>query len=211
MDSRLTPALCLSFTGVLVAGCQSEDKDACGQEGGESLPGPPTLVSAQMQTDTLVRLTFSEPLASFADVDPASFRISWAFSEGPGYYEGDPGYTAYYDPMLLFCLSSDYCPYEYVDVVELGCAADDPAAIILRLDVFSHYICNLFDDIAMYYEGYQSPLLLHFDANLGVITDREGEALESISPDFVTAPDGYHMVDGEFPNYPMRIPIECPP
>jgi hypothetical protein len=206
MSSRITDGLRLTFTGVLLAGCESTkaDEGACGHDAGESLPGPPTLVSARMETDLIVRLTFTEPLASVANVDPGSFRISWAYSyEG---YSGDPGYTSYYDPMLLFCLASDYCPDEYTDVVELDCAADDPASLLLRLDVFSHYICQ-----NMNRYGGPSSLFPHFDADIGAITDLDGEPLASIAAHFVTAPDGYAIVDGDFPNYPMPIPIDCSP
>jgi hypothetical protein len=205
MDSRVSDRLLLTFTGVLLAGCDRQaDAQECGHDVGESLPGPPTLVAARMESDLIVRLTFSEPLASIAGVNPASFRISWAsYSAG---YPGYVGYTAYYDPTLAFCLGSDYCPNEYTDVVELDCAEDDPAALLLRLDTFSHYICELFNDV-----GGPTSLFPHFDDDLATITDLDGEPLASIAAHFVTAPDGYAIVDGDFPNYPMRIPIDCPP
>lgn len=207
MESRIFGSLGLSFTGVILASCQTPGQNSgpsCGDTSSESLPGPPTLVSAQMINYELVRLTFSEPLAPVDGVDPASFRISWAWAYA---YSGYDAYTSYYDPMLLFCLSSDFCPGEYTDVVELGCASDDPASLILRLDTFSPMICNLIG----FYADYPSPLLPHFDAALGTITDLDGEPLASISPAFVSAPDLYLEVDGIFPNYPTRIPIECPP
>jgi hypothetical protein len=188
----------------LLAGCQpKQDEGSCGSDLVESLPGPPTLVSARMESDLIVRLTFSEPLASVADVDPGSFRISWADSYAG--YSGDPGYTSYYDPALLFCLSSDYCPYEYTDVVELDCATDDPRALLLRLDFFPQGICELFEITG------ESPLLPHFDANLATIEDLDGEPLASIAAHFVTAEEGYATIEGDFPNYPIPIPIPCPP
>jgi hypothetical protein len=207
MDPRVVSSLRLSFTGILVAGCQTPGESAdqgCGTECDGSLPGPPTLVSARMDEQELVRLTFTEPLASVADVNPASFRISWAWY-GMG-YAGYDSYTAYYDPMLLLCLASDYCPGEYTDVIELSHAPDDPSSLLLRLDVFHPYICESIG----YYADAPSPLLPHFDAGIATITDLDGEPLASISPEFVTAPDGYLEVDGNFPNYPMSIPIECP-
>lgn len=223
MNSRIVDGLRLSCAGVLV-GCgpgQSTDDDeagketsedtgneggpeACGDVEGGNLPGPPRLVSARLDGDLLVRLTFTEPLASVAGIDPASFRISWPFY-GAG-YGSYVGYTAYYDPMALLCGITDYCTGEYTEVVELGCAADDPAALLLRLEGFrADLICPLFaqDDSAL--------LLPHFDASLGAITDLDGEALASLGAHWVQVPDVYTEVDGEYPNYGLRVPIECPP
>lgn len=205
-------SLRLSFTGMLLAGCQpnSEDGAQCGDTSLQSLPGPPTLVAAQLIDNTLLRLTFSEPLAAVDDVDPASFRLSWAWSNSG--YAGEPTYTSYYDPSAAFCGNTDYCPDEYTEVVELRCAPGDPNSLILQLEGFHEPICEFFNDISNYYEDYTSPFLVHFDAMIGTgtITDLDGEPLASISPDFVSEPDVYMDVEGEFPNYAMRIPIECP-
>jgi hypothetical protein len=207
MERHAVGSLCLSFTSALLAGCQNDEE--CGEGSADSVSGPPTLVAARFVEQKVVRLTFSEPLAPVDGVDPASFRLSWSW-----YYEGDPGYsspyTSYYDPMLLFCLSSDFCPGEYTDVVELSCDPDDPSSLLLRVDAFSQHICNNISTFMEYYEDYTSPLLVHFDAGIGSITDLDGEPLASIAPEFVTAPDYYLTLDGNFPNYPMRIPIECP-
>ena len=210
MDPRAIGTLRLSFTGLLLAGCQTGGDDAptCGDTSLESKPGPPTLVAAQMIDNTLLRLTFSEPLAAVVDVDPASFRLSWTWSS-PG-YDGYAGYTSYYDPAAALCGSTDYCPGQYTEVVELRCAPGDPTSLILRVENFSQYICGIIDDLSMINPDYTSPLLPHFDAMIGTITDLDGEPLASIGPDFVTEPDVYLDVEGEFPNYAMRIPIECP-
>ncbi|MFV8753445.1 hypothetical protein ACNOYE_23080 [Nannocystaceae bacterium ST9] len=238
MDSRSFDARRLGFASLLLAACQpgesddeagettdpstgdetsdetgdsgtgtdetgSEGLQACGEVPGGNLAGPPRLVSARLDGDALVRLTFTEPLASVAEIDPASFRISWPFYEGG--YGGEPGYTAYYDPMALLCSATDYCTGVYTEVVELGCAADDPAALLLRLEGFAtDVICNLiaYDPSAQ--------LLPHFDASIGPIVDLDGEPLASIAAHWVQVPEVYTEVDGEYPDYPLRIPIECP-
>ena len=207
MDPRAVGTLRLSFTGMLLAGCQpgGDDGPTCGDTSLASLPGPPTLVAAQMIDNTLLRLTFSEPLAAVDGVDPASFRLSWTWSSG-GYYS----YTSYYDPAAALCGSTDYCTGQYTEVVELRCAPGDPTSLILRVENFSEYICGIINDLSGVYQDYTSPLLPHFDAMIGTITDLDGEPLASIGPDFVTEPDVYLDVEGEFPNYGMRIPIECP-
>jgi hypothetical protein len=207
MDSR--KLLGLSFTGALLAGCQPGDEEAaqCGDTSLASKPGPPTLVAAQLIDNTLLRLTFSEPLAAVDEVDPASFRLSWTFS-GPG-YDGYEGYTSYYDPVAALCSATDYCTGEYTEVVELRCAPGDPSSLVLRLENFPTHICNIINQFSNYY-GYTSPLLPHFDAMIGTITDLDGEPLASISPAFVSEPEVWLDVEGEFPNYAMRIPIECP-
>jgi hypothetical protein len=206
MDPRAVGPLSLSFTSILFAGCQAgDDAPTCGDTSLDSVPGPPTLVAAQLIDDTLVRLTFSEPLAAVGDVDPASFRLSWTWSSD---YSG--AYTSYYDPAAALCSATDYCIDGYTEVVELRCAPGDPTSLILRIESFPEAICNIIDELSSYYQEYGSPLLPHFDANIATITDLDGEPLASISPAFVTAPYGYLEVDGEFPNYAMRIPIQCP-
>jgi hypothetical protein len=203
VNSRRVGTLCLSFTSSLLAGCDADDEE-CSEGSASSVPGPPTLVSARIIEEKLIRLTFSEPLAPVEGVDPASFRISWAFGE-PGEY----AYTSYYDPMALLCGGTDYCPGEYTDVVELRSDPCDPSSLILRVDTFSKNLCKIIAGGMAIYEDYTSPLLPHFDANIGMITDLDGEPLASISPEFVTETNVWLDVDGYFPNYPMRIPIEC--
>lgn len=210
MHLRAHQGLRLSFTGMLLAGCQqpgSEDGPTCGDTSLESKPGPPTLVAAQLLDNTLLQLTFSEPLAAVDEVDPASFRLSWVFSGAS--YAGYEGYTSYYDPVAALCSATDYCTGQYSEVVELRCAPGDPTSLLLRLDNFPTQICVLINQLTGLYE-YTSPLLPHFDAMIGTITDLDGEPLASISPDFVSEPDVYLDVEGVFPNYAMRIPIECP-
>lgn len=209
MDARAIGTLRLSFTGLLLAGCQTGGDDAptCGDTSLESKPGPPTLVAAQLIDNTLLRLTFSEPLAAVDEVDPAAFRLSWTWSGGSDYYGA---YTSYYDPAAALCGSTDYCTGQYTEIVELRCAPGDPRSLILRIENFSDYICGIIDDLSMINPEYTSPLLPHFDAMIGAITDLDGEPLASISPAFVSEPNVWLDVEGEFPNYAMRIPIECP-
>jgi hypothetical protein len=202
----------LSFAGLCSLACEpgpassdegggSEDGGTECAAGGSSVAGPPTLVAAKLDEETVIRLTFSEPLGSLDEVDPAAFRISWAIA-----YDYGPSdqYTSYFDPMDILCLSSDFCTYDYVDVIDVACAPDDPAALLLSVDVFHPYICQFLIDP----QG-SSMLLAHFDADLTTVADREGEPLASISPEFVTVDSSYLEVDGLFPNYPMPIPIDC--
>jgi hypothetical protein len=237
MHERVLATLQLSFSGLLALGCnakESGDEEAAegtdesstdesstdetsGDDGQDLLPacgeppstgsleGPPTLLSAQFEDDfLLVRLTFSEPIAPVDEVDPASFRISAA-----RYYGGyDYDRTYYWDPMLLFCSFTDGCFGDYTDVVELGCAEDDPAALLLRLDILhGQYLCPIFDYGAMY--GTEYMLLPHFDASVGQIVDLDGEPLESIAAHWVQNDQLAALIDGNFPDYPMAIPIPC--
>ena len=237
MHERASSALRLSFTGLLALGCNVKDPGddeaaegsgesesgetssdetsgddgqdllpACGERPpGGGVPGPPTLLSAEFEDDfLLVRLTFSEPIASVDDVDPASFRISVA-----SYYEGyEYSYTQYWDPMTLLCATTDGCWNDYTDVVELGCAEDDPAALLLRLDIFhGEYLCPILDWAGMY--GTVHSVLPHFDASVDAIVDLEGEPLESIAAHWVQSEQLLVNIDGDFPNYPMPIPIPC--
>lgn len=207
MEPRRLATLGLSFTSLVAASCQAGAEDECGDEAGASQPGPPTLVSARFVDERVIELSFSEPLAPVDDVDPSAFRISWTWSaSGGAYYEA---YTAYYDPMLALCLSTDYCEEESTSVVGVRCSPGDPSSLLLTLDRFSPLACQLINDFQSYDPGYASPLLPHFDAEIATITDLDGEALASIGPDFVTTDDVYLEVSGEFPNYPMPIPIDC--
>lgn len=177
----------------------------CGERppgGGE--PGPPTLIAAAFDDDLVIRLTFSEPIASVDEVDPASFRISAATVYA---YQAEAS-TSYYDPMVLLCSFTDACFEDYTDVVELGCAEDDPAALLLRLDIFAgQYLCPILANAEMY--GIEWLLLPHYDAQ-GGISDLDGEPLESIAEHWVQNPELGAQAEGEFPSYPMRIPIPCP-
>ncbi len=202
-----------SDTGEGETGDESEDGldelPPCGErQPGGGVAGPPVLQSAVFEDDLLIRLTFSEPIASVDEVDPASFRISVGrYYEG--YYEGESGYTLYEDPMAALCSFTDACSDNYTDVVEIGCAPDDPTSVLLRVDILHHeYLCPIFDDASTY--GLEFEFLPHYDAAAGMITDLDGEPLESIAEHWVQSEELGAYVEGNFPDLPMRVPIPCP-
>jgi hypothetical protein len=228
MGTQLHPSLRLSFVGLFTLSCAAPTTDeTANEEGtsgdgdgdgdgdpdqlppceqgspGSSLPGPPTLVSAAIVGDRLVQLSFTEPIATVDDLDPSAFRLSIA------HYDDYYAETTYLDPLFWICGHTDGCFGDYVEVVELGCVADDPNAMLLRVDILRDDIfCPLFDYQAMY--GYVSHLLPHFDAMIALVADLDGEALASISAEWVTNSELVAGEMGSFPNYPSLVPIPCP-
>lgn len=174
---------------------------------------PPVLEDVHFEDPSTLLLRFSEPIASVADVDPAShFRL------GSGFALDALDLTVYYD-------LSHHFPYDFpgqggdvsgpwqrhglttVSRVEPG---DDASQLRLTLSYpLWYYVCDnliLADEM-----GIPAGIHLHYaQAEFPRVTDEAGNALADIGAWWVA--DSFSTTQpGEFPELPdPRMPIPCP-
>jgi hypothetical protein len=185
-------------------------------EGETSVPieGPFELEAAEFEDlDTLV-LTFSHPLDSFAEVDPASFRISLGlatsyFSPYYGtYYQStrywDPNYVGYY-----YGGSNQFNP------IALSAGPQDDQLRIEFEEPLEDYACTMIANLdSMPLEPPDSRdvgLFVHHDPGLVPLRDILGDELPATGPDWVAWPYEFMFVEGPWFTYldPI-VEIPCP-
>jgi len=184
---------------------------------------PPALVGAEFLDPQILRLSFTEALASVNDVNPKRFRLSIGrFYENPYY-----GYsrTLYNDPEdfnhNIYCAEECYygscyeqCYYGptlELDILDLLADADDPAKIVLFLEQpVTPSLCQLITNISGAAAG---GLLIHYaDGGSSQITDLAGLPLAATGSTWVKLSEQhYHTIDGQkFPEQNPFLPIPCP-
>jgi hypothetical protein len=182
-----------------VIGCGAGDETA------------PVLEDAQFEDPSTIVLTFSEPIADVADIDPAAhFRLGSAFALEA------LDLTVYYDlshhfPYGLPGSGNDVTgPWQRhgltsVSRVELG---DDPTQLRLLLSsALEYYVC---DNLVVAAEmGIPAGIHLHYaEAGFPRVTDEAGNALADIGAWWVG--ESFSTTQpGAFPELDVLMPIPC--
>jgi hypothetical protein len=196
MASRLV-SLGRALGSLGVSACAATGDDAPP----EPQPGPPRIVAVEKPAATVVELHFSEPVTPVGDVDPSSFRLSYAtvFGTGP------QASTRYEDPMSYLCGSTDLC-LEDADVVAIEPGSNDAVAR-LTIAAWSPVFCEQMAFAAMMFPAH---LLLHYRGEDSIIEDLDGESLAPVGPTWVDEEDYYLLSPGELPEMASLLPIPCP-
>jgi hypothetical protein len=175
-----------------------------------SKPGPPELVSVELDDETL-RLTFTEPMGPVGAVAPAQFRLSAAI------FVPEEKVTVYYDPSPWNVACIDIatgmpdCYEEPLTVYEIDDSLDpNELDVDLAYEVVAATCAELATRaIAL---GGTGALYLHYtDDGAGQVTDVDGEALVGFGESWVSSGEPTRMVAGEFPELVPLLPIPCVP
>ncbi|HEY0136813.1 MAG TPA: hypothetical protein VGB85_22180 [Nannocystis sp.] len=184
---------------------------------------PPALVAVEFLDPQILRLSFTEAIASVDEVNPKRFRLSIGRFYENAYY----GYsrTLYNDPddfnHNLYCAEECYygscyeqCYYGptlEVDILDLLTDAYDPAKIVLLLEQpVTPSLCQLVTNISGSGTG---GLLIHYaDGGASQITDTAGLPLPGTGATWVKiANQNYYTIDNQkFPEQNPFLPIPCP-
>lgn len=179
---------------------------------------PPQLVGVEFLDPQILRLTFTEALASVEQVNPKRFRLSVA-RYSPQYYYSTPQ-TGYYDVGLFNndcdyyygpCYSYDPVPADPIDVLP---DAYNPAQAVILLSnpVFSR-TCDVVEQVANPSPpGSRGGLLLHYAAGGNAeVTDLAGLPLGGIGVEWIkTTEDVMFVQYADFPEQNPFLPIPCP-
>jgi hypothetical protein len=190
---------------------ENDDPDSGTDDGN---PGPFELESAAFEDlDTLV-LTFSNPLAAFGDVDPASFRISWGFATSyfNAYYGNYYESTRYWDPNVV----GGYYGYgnPFVAVALNAGPADEQLRIEFEVPL-EESACTLMKEIEAQPpeppNSHELGLFVHHSA-IGIpLRDTFGTDLPPTGAEWVEWPYTYFYVGGPLFTYlDPKIEIPCP-
>jgi hypothetical protein len=169
---------------------------------------PPQLISVQ-RVETALLLTFSEPIAAPAELDPEQFRLSAAIAHPDG------AKTTYYDPgpWNIYCYVADGMEECYA--VELtafsveATAQSDELVIEFFTEIYPTTCMEL--DARAKAIGSTGALYLHYSDNGAPIVDLDGEPLVAIGEPWVLEQFSTELaVPGEFPFLNPLLPIPCP-
>lgn len=144
--------------------------------------GRPEVVDAELVSGDLLRLTFSEPIAPVAGIDPNDFRLSVGMAKSYRTY----AYAYYYD--LADASDSDLPFLELRDMTLV-----DPRVLELHLEPdFDLAVCHeLLDELAMMTSepGIQvrGGVFLHYLPSRAAIEDLEGNPLAAMGSDWLLA------------------------
>lgn len=181
---------------------------------GESDVTPPELVDAQFENQSLLVLTFSEPIAAVDAVTPEThFRLDAAFDLA------NLGETAYYDLSTHFTgevpgqdapLAEQWPRHEGTTIARVE-AGDDPSQLRLYLSIpVDPYACETL--LAASALDIPAGIHLHYaQASQPRVTDLAGNELADIAPWWVEAAPAATYTQGPgFPELDPRMPIPCP-
>lgn len=188
---------------------------------------PPQLIAVELLDPQILRLTFTEAIASVDAVNPKRFRLSLAFYRPEYYYS--QARTTYYDLEIFnnervceyVCYEYDYCyeqctylPPQPVDPIDVVPDTYDPTQAILLLSspIFTRVCQTAANFGGGFPEGSRGGLLLHYAAGgAAQITDQAALPLASIGIEWVKTDEQYMFVDyANFPDLNPFLPIPCP-
>lgn len=188
---------------------------------------PPALVAIEFFDPQVLRLTFTEAIASVDDVNPKRFRLSVGRFIVNNYY-GDYQRTVYSDPEFYnhqqYCneVCYDYynCYYQCyygpnlpLDPVDVLADAYNPTQVVLLLaQPITPNLCNLINALSGDPDR-PAGLLLHYaDGGAAQITDLASIPLAGFGATWVKEDESQYMQvdDLKFPELNPFLPIPCP-
>lgn len=189
---------------------------------------PPALVAVEFVEPQILRLSFTEALASVEQVNPKRFRLSLSrYQPSANYYYGDPR-TNYYELELINYESTceevcyqygcyEQCSYDgprvAVEGYDLLPGTDASQALLLLTNPVFPVTCNFVEQFsADVPEGARGGLLLHYaSGGTAQITDTAGLALPSMGIEWIKVDDDFMTVyNANFPDMNPFLPIPCP-
>ena len=184
---------------------------------------PPVILDATFESQTVLRLQFSEPMAPMDDVAPTVFRLSAAFAQD--------GQTLYYDlghhfdgsdpdgeaptgaaaaiplgPEGSLAAPLDLRPRHYfAEFVKLELDPGDPSVAHLTnfLEVDNLGACSALD------EAPKAGLYLHYSSGFDPVTDEAGNLMQGMAGQWVRSLF-FKTEYGEFPYLDPAASIPCP-
>lgn len=188
---------------------------------------PPALVAIEFFDPQVLRLTFTEAIASVDDVNPKRFRLSVGRYVNDTYYN-NYARTIYSDPEVYnrqqYCepvCYDDYNCYDQcyygpllaLDPVDVLADAYNPTQIVLLLaNPITPNLCNLINALSGDPDR-PAGLLLHYaDGGAAQITDLASIPLIGFGATWVKEDGSQYMTvdDLKFPELNPFLPIPCP-
>jgi hypothetical protein len=169
---------------------------------------PPTIVAASLDNGVL-RLQFSEAVASPDAVDPRKFRLTFGYYDAKADSTSDYYYASYYYGAARAARTwyTDVGRF-FPDGTPLRQTAANTIQVPLPKDVNVKWVC---DDVARIQKQGRTAkpgLYLHYADSAGpAIADRGGNRLRSIAPYWLTEKSS--AVSGNFTNKPIPVRLSC--
>lgn len=202
---------------LVIPGCGAGD----GQPStGSTAPGAtpaaagPKIVSAQLESNGSLRVTYSEAMKSSAGVDPAKFRLTVAYytrpasgsdkynynyySKGYGYYGYAPAEHTIYSEVGGIASLVDVPTAKNETVLQPG-PSFNVAAACRQIQVRNAANPNAHAGLYLHYTEAGSPTL----------EDAEGHALASLAAYWSKDPT-LEQVSGDFAGKPIPVSVSCP-
>jgi len=202
---------------LVIPGCSAGDGTSTGKVAdppGVTAPQT-TIVDAQIEGTSSLRVTFSEGVKPMAGVDPAKFRLTVAYFTRPAsasskysykYYAGTYKNGSYYG-------SNDQTVYS--DVGDLASVTNDPTAAdqaVLQLgSTFSAATaCQQIAAFNAANSNAHAGLYLHYSsAGTPTIEDVDGNKVASLAAYWSTDPT-VEQINGDFTGKPIPVALTCP-
>jgi hypothetical protein len=173
-----------------------------------------TLVDAQLEGTSALRVTFSAGVKPTTGVDPAKFRLTVAYFTRPA--NGTKGYTyKYYAGTYKNGYYGSGAETIYADVGDLASVANDPAnadqAVLQLGTTFSAATaCQQIAAFNAANKNAQAGLYLHYSsAGTPTIEDLDGNKVASLAAYWATDPT-IEQINGDFTGKPIPVALTCP-
>jgi hypothetical protein len=176
------------------------------------------ITAIEFDGESTITLTFSEPVAELGDVDPSSFRLSYATTYRFTYtYQG----TTYVDDVAIymdlgvFVGSGDYYDFESVTVTALMPGSSPNRVVLQTSHAWGADACDgvAYTEAMMEMYGFVSDvgLFLHHAAGDIPLTSTSGSALANIGADWVLSGESYfNKYEYGFADLRPQLRIPCP-
>jgi hypothetical protein len=191
--------------------------------------GAPTIVSAQLEGASSLRLTFSEAMKPAIGVDPAKFRLTVAYFTRPasasskynyqyyagGYHGAQPGTGTYAGKTYggTYYGSPDHTIYSEaapIDALVSDPAVSDQTVLQLGSTFSAASACKEIAAFNAANPNAQAGLYLHYsEAGTPTVEDVQGNKLASLAA-YWSADPTIEQVKGDFAGKPIPVALTCP-
>jgi len=174
-----------------------------------------TIVDAQLEGTSSLRVTFSEGVKPTTGVDPAKFRLTVAYFTRPASASGKYSYKYYAGTYKngSYYGSNDHTIY--ADVGDLAAVTNDPAvadqALLALGSTFSAATaCQQIKAFNAANPNAQAGLYLHYSsAGTPTIEDLQGNQVASLAAYWAADPT-VEQINGDFTGKPIPVALSCP-
>jgi len=202
---------------LVIPGCGAGDGTSTGKTGEPPAVTTPqtTIVDAQLEGTSSLRVTFSEGVKPTTGVDPAKFRLTVAYFTRPASASGKYSYKYYAGTYKngSYYGSNDHTIY--ADVGDLAAVTNDPAvadqALLALGSTFSAATaCQQIKAFNAANPNAQAGLYLHYSsAGTPTIEDLQGNQVASLAAYWAADPT-VEQINGDFTGKPIPVALTCP-